>query len=96
MTGYEPEKMIPAGGLSALGLAAKRLAELQSEKGSEAPHLDPALVSVYVGAAVYGLITMHPWLMASAGLPPEDYEDRIDEIIEVGVAFLAMVMGVRP
>jgi AcrR family transcriptional regulator len=96
MTGYEPEKMMPVEGLSALGMTAKRFAELQAEAGPDAPRLDPALVSVCVGAAVFGLITMHPWLMASAGLPPEDYESRIDEIVEIAVTFLAMVMGVRP
>ena len=73
---------------------AKRFAELQAEAGPDAPRLDPALVSVCVGAAMFGLITMHPWLMTSAGLPPEDYESRIDEIVEIAVAFLAVVMGV--
>jgi hypothetical protein len=58
--------------------------------------LDPALVSVCVGAAVFGLITMHPWLMTAAGLPPEDYESRIDEIIEIAVTFLSVVVGVQP
>jgi hypothetical protein len=54
------------------------------------------MVSVCVGAAVFGLITMHPWLMSAVGLPPEEYENRIDEIIEIAVAFLVVVLGIRP
>jgi AcrR family transcriptional regulator len=96
LAGYEPEKMMPEGKGSALELMAKRFAELQAEVSPDAPRLDPALVSVCVGAAVFGLVTMHPWLMTAAGLPPEDYENRIDEIVEIAVAFLSVVIGIKP
>jgi hypothetical protein len=45
---------------------------------------------------MFGLVTMHPWLMTSAGLRPDDYESRIDEIVEIAVAFLSVVIGLRP
>jgi AcrR family transcriptional regulator len=96
LTGYEPEKMLPEGAETALSFMAKTFGELQAKAGLDTPQLDPALVSVCVGAAMFGLVTMHPWLMTSAGLPPEDYESRIDEIVEIAVAFLAVVIGVRP
>jgi AcrR family transcriptional regulator len=96
LTGFEPEKMIPEGKPNTLALMADRFAELQAQASPDAPHLDPALVSVCVGAAVFGLVTMHPWLMAAAGLPPEDYESRMDEIVEIAVAFLSVVLGIKP
>lgn len=96
LTGFEPEKMIPADVPSTLELMAKRFGELQAQAKPEGPHLDPALISVCVGAAVFGLITMHPWLMASVGLRPEDYEKRLDEIVEIGVAFISVVIGAAP
>jgi AcrR family transcriptional regulator len=96
LTGYEPEKLVPEGTQNALEVMAKRFAELQAVAKPHVAQLDPALVSVCVGAAVFGLITMHPWLMTAAGLPPEDYESRIDEIIEIAVTFLSVVVGVQP
>jgi AcrR family transcriptional regulator len=96
LAGLEPERMLPAGVPSTLELMAKRFGELQAQTNPEGPHLDPALISVCVGAAVFGLITMHPWLMASTGLRPEDYEVRLDASVEIGVAFISVVIGVAP
>jgi AcrR family transcriptional regulator len=96
LAGFEPEKMRPPGAPSSGVMMAERFAELQAEIRPEGPHLDPALAGVFIGAALFGLITMHPWLMTSAGLPAEDYESRLDEIVEIAVAFVALTIGLQP
>jgi AcrR family transcriptional regulator len=94
LTGFAPEKMRPAGVVSSIEIMAKRFAELRGETGPGGPGFDPALLSVFVAAAMFGLITMHPWLMTAAGLEPEDYERRLDEIIEIAVSFIAQSVGI--
>jgi AcrR family transcriptional regulator len=93
LTGLEPEKMRPEGTVGTLEMMSRRFAELQADTGTQGLRVDPALASVFVGAAVMGLVTMHPWLMASAGLKPEDYETRLDEIVETMLAFIGMAIG---
>ncbi len=95
LNGFEPEKMEQPGTPHTIELIARRFAELQDRMAVEEPRLDPVLVSLWLGAAVYGLTMMHPWLMSSAGLPTEDYEQRLDEIVDVGAAFVASAVGLR-
>ncbi len=95
LTGFEPEKMMPEDHPTALRIMAQRFAELQEQMKPDVPHKDPALVSVFLGAAVFGLITMHPWLMAAADLRPEDYESRIDELVDIAIGFLAAALEMR-
>ena len=93
LTGFEPEKLVPPDALSTIGMMAKRFAELQAETKPTGPRMDPALASVCLGAAMFGLTVVHPWLMAAAGLPAEDYERRLDELVEIAVAFVGLTLG---
>ena len=95
LAGFEPEKYLP-GVVSTVGLMAERFAELQAEIKPKEPRIDPALASVCVGAAMFGLTILHPWLMIAAGLPPEDYQRRIDEVVETAVAFVGLTLGMSP
>lgn len=96
LAGFEPEKMKESDAPSSLAVMAGHLKELHARSGAEDLDVDPALLSVFLGAAVAGLVTMHPWLMASAALPPESYEARLDEIVEIGVTFICAATGIRP
>jgi AcrR family transcriptional regulator len=96
LTGFEPEKLLPPGTVTSVGMIAKRFAELQAETQPKGPHIDPALASVYLGAAMFGLIVLHPWLLTSAGLPAEDYERRLDELVETALAFIELTLGMLP
>ena len=95
LAGFEPEKYLP-GVVSTVGIMAERFAELQAEIKPKEPRIDPALASVCVGAAMFGLTILHPWLMIAAGLPPEDYQRRIDEVVETAVAFVGLTLGMSP
>jgi AcrR family transcriptional regulator len=94
LTGFEPEKMRPAGVVSSVEMMARRFAELEGETEPERRVFDPALLSVFIAAAMFGLITMHSWLMSAAGLDPEDYERRLDEIVDIAVSFVAHSVGI--
>jgi AcrR family transcriptional regulator len=96
LAGFEPEKTREPDTPSSLAVMASHLKELQARSGAERSDVDPALLSVFVGAAVAGLVTMHPWLMASASLPPETYQARVDEIVEMGVVFICSALALRP
>ncbi len=53
---------------------------------TEAP--DPALSCAVVIAALMSFGIASPWIMTSVGLEPEDFEARLDEIIEILVSIL--------
>jgi AcrR family transcriptional regulator len=94
LTGFEPEKLVPPGTPNTVSMMAQRFAEIQAETKPQGPHIDPDLVAVYVGAALFGLTILHPWLMKAAGLPAEDYERRLDELVEAAVTFVALTLGI--
>lgn len=96
LNGLEPEKLRPEGVSSPLKLMAGQFAQLQAGAGCKGPVPDPDMVSVFLGAAIVGLVLVHPWLMDSAGLSREGYEHRLDEIVEMGVAFVGQMVGIRP
>lgn len=96
LSGYQPEKWISQDKPTALTLLAHRLAELQAEADPGGIRPDPALVSVYIGAAIMGLIILHPWLMTAARLRPEHYESRLDEIIDLAETVIAVAGGASP
>lgn len=94
--GFEPEKMETPGMVRSLRVMAERFAHLQTETLPPGDKPDPALIAVFVGAAMVGLIIMHPWLMTTVGLRPEDFDGRIDEIIEIAIAFVGLATGLLP
>ena len=96
LTGFEPEKLVQPGTVGALAMMAQMFAEIQAETKPKEPRIDPALATVYIAAAVFGLIVLHPWLMTSVGLPAEDYRDRLDELVEMAVAFVRLTVGMLP
>lgn len=78
---------------------ARQLAEAieaHRAEGSRRVGMDPRMVSAYVNAALFAFSTMAPWLMASVGLTPDEYEARLDEILEISVDLIALAAGEAP
>lgn len=95
LAGIKPETMLdPATPTPATALAAA-IHRLQTEAPSQAPAMDPLLVSAYVNAALIAFETIHPWLMASVGLRPEDYENRFNELADISVRLISLAIGQR-
>jgi AcrR family transcriptional regulator len=93
LAGVKPETMLdPATTTPAMSLAAA-IRDLQSDSPTKPGAMDPRLVSAYVNAALFAFETIGPWLMASVGLRPEDYEARLDEITDISVKLVGLAAG---
>jgi AcrR family transcriptional regulator len=96
LAGIEPEKMLdPAIQTPAMALAAS-IRDLQAAKSPSSGAMDPRMVSAYVNASLFAFATLAPWLMASVGLKPEDYEARRDEIVDISMRLVALAAGGLP
>ena len=94
LEGIEPEKMLdPSIPTPAMALAAT-IQDLQATAATSSGVLDPRIVSAYVNASLFAFATMAPWLMASVGLKPEEYEARRPEIVDITVRLLALAAGI--
>jgi len=94
LAGLAPGRMLTRGQPTPATLTTDLIRKLRRRASSEAPPLDPVLVSAYVNASLFAFATMAPWLMAAVGLRPEDYESRADEIHEISVRLIALAAGV--
>ncbi len=93
--GIEPERMLdPTTPTPAADLAAA----ISARQADLPPghHVDARLISAYVNAAFFAFSTMAPFLMASVGLAPEDYDARLDEILEISVRLILMASEPSP
>ena len=89
LAGLEPEKMLdPAFSTPAMHLASTIAAMQARCPDGDTPPMDPKLASAYVNAALFGFGAMAPWLMASVGLTPQEYEKRFDEIIDITIGLV--------
>ena len=57
---------------------------------------DPRLVSLTIMGALFSLVSIGPWLLSSVGLPQEDFEKRIVDIVDTLVWMLARAVGLPP
>jgi|GEM_PF-646568 len=94
LAGIEPEKMLdPALPTPAMHLASAIAGRRAKRPPHDLPAMDPRLVSAYINAALFGFGAMAPWLMTSVGLQPEEYEQRIDELVTITVNLIALASG---
>ena len=90
--GVEPGRMLDPGIRTPAAQLAEAI-EAHRAEGSPRPRMDARLVSTYVNAALFAFSTMSPWLMASVGLAPEEYEARLDEILDLSVDLITLAAG---
>ena len=95
LAGIAPETMLSSDLPTPAMLLADVIRRLQEQARGEHPPLDPALVSAYANASLFAFGAMAPWLMASVGLDPEDYEARQGEIVDITVRLIALAAGVE-
>lgn len=94
LDGVEPEKMLDPGVMTPAMQLSSTIAGLQTRRQPcNSPVMDPALVSAYINAALFGFGTMAPWLMSSVGLKPEDYRKRFDEIVDITMNIIGLATG---
>lgn len=94
LAGVEPEKMLDPNIPTPAMHLASAIAGIQAQYQ---PHgrtaMDPALVSAYINAALFGFAAMTPWLMTSVGLKPEDYEKRFEEFVDITMGLIELGGG---
>lgn len=95
LAGIQPGTMIENGRPTPALRLAVAIKNLQARAGGEHPPIDPVLLSAYVTASHFAFGAMSPWLMASVGLDPEDYEARLDEIADISVRLIALAVGAK-
>ncbi|MEI7902457.1 MAG: TetR/AcrR family transcriptional regulator [bacterium] len=93
LAGVKPEKLLDPAVPTPAVLLAALISKLQAKAPTARKRMDPRLVSAYINASLFAFATMSPWLMTSVGLKPEDYEARLDEIVDICVQLVALAGG---
>ena len=95
LAGAEPEKLLDPTVPTPAKLFADAVRGLRARADVREGGPDPDLVSAYIAASLFAFATMSPWLMASVGLDPRDYEARLDEIVDISVRLIALSAGLE-
>lgn len=92
LDGLSPESYVDENSVKAATLIAKWIQSQQ--KDEKLP--DAKLVSVVIVGALFSLVSIAPWLMTAVGLPPEDFEKRKEDIMDVIMLIIAGAIGLPP
>jgi AcrR family transcriptional regulator len=92
LDGLSPESYVDPSNEKAANLIAKWIQSQQ--KDEKLP--DAKLVSIIIVGAVFSLVSIAPWLMTTVGLPPEDFEKRKEDIMDVMIWMIARSIGLLP
>ena len=89
LDGLSPESYVKEHSDRVANLLANWIQSHQTD--SQLP--DPKLMSVVINAAMFSLVANAPWLMSSVGLPPEDFEKRKQDIVDVLMWIIVQAVG---
>jgi len=92
LDGLSPESYVDGNKERAASLIAKLIASQQ--KDEKLP--DAKIVSVIIVGAMFSFVSIAPWLMTAVGLPPDDYEKRQKDIMDVVIWIIARAIGLPP
>lgn len=92
LDGLSPESFVEGNHERAANLIAKWIERQQKSAGLP----DAKLVSIVITGAIFSLVSIAPWLMTSVGLPPEDFEKRKEDIMDVAMWMIARSIGLPP
>jgi hypothetical protein len=91
LDGLAPESLVRDGPSRPLALLSTWLSE--QERGPNAP--DPRIVSMLVGAAMFGLAGATPWLASAVGLEGQDPGVTRRQCMEVLIGLVGAAAGPR-
>ncbi len=89
LDGLAPESYVDEKSERAANIIAKWIASQQTDK--KLP--DARFVSAVVIGAMFSFAAIAPWLMTAVGLPPEDFEKRKEDIMDVVIWMIARAIG---
>jgi len=93
LDGLAPERMLDEAPLRPLRLLAGWMAQ---NRAPGAPPVDPRIVAMVVGAAIFGLAGAQPFLAAGVGLEEEPPDEVLQECLRTAVALVAAAAGAVP
>ncbi len=95
LAGFAPERFLDPASGAPLRLMAQQLAAVQARSGAPVEQLpDPDLVAAVLGAALFSLATLGPWLSATLVLEPGELDARRDELLDILLGLVVAASGV--
>ena len=95
LDGLPQEAYIGGANERAANLIAKWIASQQARQPDKTLP-DPRFVALTVVGSLFSLASIGPWLLSSVGLPQEDFEKRLADIVDTAVWMLARAVGLPP
>lgn len=95
LDGLPQESYIDGTNERAANILAKWIALQQSRRPDENLP-DARFVSMVVMGALFSLVSIGPWLLTSVGLPQEDFERRVSDVVDTAVWIIAKSIGLPP
>lgn len=92
LDGLPQESYIGGADERAANVLAKWIALQQSRQPDE-NQPDARFVSMIVMGALFSLVSIGPWLLTSVGLPQEDFEKRMSDIVDTAIWMIARSTG---
>ena len=95
LAGFATERFLDPASGAPLRLMAQQLAAVQARSGTPVEQLpDPDLVAAVLGAALFSLATLGPWLSATLELEPGELDARRAEVADILLGLVAAASGV--
>jgi hypothetical protein len=69
---------------------AKWIESLQTDKNRP----DAKIVSIVVIGTLISMVSVAPWLITSVGFPPDDFDKRTEDVIDVLIWMITQAIGV--
>jgi AcrR family transcriptional regulator len=79
LDGLSPSSYVGGGGERAANMLARWIASQQTDESLP----DAKYIAMILIGSLFSLASIGPWLMTAVGLPPEDFEKREEDIIDV-------------
>ena len=90
LDGLSPEVYIDQSSERLATILAKWIESLQTDKNRP----DAKIVSIVVIGTLISMVSVAPWLITSVGFPPDDFDKRREDVIDVLIWMIAQAIGV--
>ncbi len=95
LDGLPQESYIDGANERAANVLAKWIA-LQQSRQTDENLPDGRFVSMVVMGALFSLVSIGPWLLTSVGLPQEEFEKRMPDVVDTAIWMIARAIGLPP
>ena len=90
LDGLSPEVYIDQSSERLATILAKWIESLQTDKNRP----DAKIVSIVVIGTLISMVSVAPWLITSVGFPPDNFDKRTEDVIDVLIWMITQAIGV--